>query len=117
VSHLLLKAAEKGDIKKLEERLAAGDDMEYRDKGTGRTALLYAVIEGHKEAVLYLLDKGADINAYCRAVGHNSLEWAVEEENHELAKLLTNKGADPNFRSENSFLGRSPLIIRDSYKM
>jgi hypothetical protein len=111
MSHLLLKAAEKGDIKKIEERLAAGDNIEYRDKGTGRTALLCAVVEGHKEAVLYLLDKGADMNAYCKAVGHNSLEWAAAQDDHELVKLLIEKGADPNFRSDNAFLGRLPLMI------
>ena len=111
MSHLLRRAAEKGDLHKLKERLEAGDDMEARDKGTGRTALLEAVIAGHAPAVLYLLEKGADINASCKAVGLDSLGWAVEQGNVELVMLFLQKGSDPNRIPENSFLGRSPLMI------
>ena len=111
MSHLLRRAAEKGDLEKLKERLEANDDLEARDKGTGRTALLEAVIAGHTPAVLYLLEKGADINASCKAIGHNSLGWAVEQGNIELVKLFLERGVDPNRIPENSFLGRSPLMI------
>jgi hypothetical protein len=44
MSHLLRRAAESGNIDKLKLRLEAGDDIGSRDKGTGRTALLMAVI-------------------------------------------------------------------------
>ena len=111
MSHLLRRAAEKGDITKLKERLEAGDELEARDKGTGRTALLEAVIAGRIQAVLYLLENDADINASCKAVGLDCLGWTVEQGNVELVKLFLEKGANPNRIPENSFLGRSPLMI------
>ncbi|GHU19987.1 hypothetical protein FACS189475_08140 [Betaproteobacteria bacterium] len=111
MSHLLRRAAESGDIDKLSLRLEAGDDLESRDKGTGRTALLEAVIAGHKNAVLFLLEKGADRLASCKAVGHDSLLWAVEQGNIELAGLFLKRGADPNRVPDNSFLGRTALMI------
>ena len=111
MSHLLRRAAESGDIDKLSLRLEAGDDIESRAKGTGRTALLEAVIAGHKNAVLFLLEKGADRLASCKAVGHDSLMWAVEQGNIELLELFLSRGAHPDRIPDNSFLGRTALMI------
>jgi hypothetical protein len=109
MSHLLRKAAQNGALAKARERLEAGDDIEARDKGTGRTALLEAVIAGHGEIVRYLLDEGADMNAACKAVGYDSLGWAVEQGNLELVRLFLEKGADPN-RVTGAILHRLPLM-------
>ena len=111
MSHLLLRAAEGGDIKKLEQRLEAGDDIEYRHKGTGRTALLYAVIGGHMDAVKLLLEKGADITACCSAVGYDSLCWAIMQGRQDMVDLFLDRGAAPDRVREHSFLGRTPLMV------
>ena len=111
MSQSLLRAAESGDMEKLKQRLSAGDDIEFRHKGTGRTALLYAVINGHKDAVKLLLEKGADSTASCKAVGHDSLLWAIQQGHEDLVDLFLGRGADPNHVPENSFLGRTPLMI------
>ena len=107
----LRRAAENGDVDKIRLRLDAGDDIESRDKGTGRTALLYAAIEGQAEAVRILLDYGADLHASCTAVGYDSLLWAVEQGHLELVKLFLGQGADPNHVPDNSFLGRTTAPV------
>jgi hypothetical protein len=111
MSHLLRKAAESGNTDKLKARLDAGDDIESRDKGTGRTALLEAVIAGHRDAAALLIEKGADINACCKAVGMDCLGWAVETGHGELVDDLLGLGADPNRVPASSFLGATPLMI------
>jgi ankyrin repeat protein len=64
MSHLLRKAAAGGDMAKLKARLDAGDDIESRGKGTGRTALLEASIAGHRDVVALLIEKGADVGVW-----------------------------------------------------
>ncbi|MDR3158199.1 MAG: ankyrin repeat domain-containing protein [Zoogloeaceae bacterium] len=110
MSHQLRRAAQAGNIEALRLRLEAGDDIESRDKGTGRTVLLEAVIAGHMEAVLFLLEKGADKNASCKAVGLDSLGWAVQTGNDALVDILLAAGADANHVPANAFLGRTALM-------
>jgi ankyrin repeat protein len=111
MSHFLRQAAASGNTEKLKERLAAGDDIESRDKGTGRTALLEAVIAGHRDAAALLIEKGADAGASCKAVGMDSLGWAVEIGHGELVEDLLALGMNPNRVPESSFLGATPLMI------
>jgi hypothetical protein len=111
MSHLLRRAAASGDTDKLKARLDAGDDIESRDKGTGRTALLEAVIAGHKDAAALLIERGADVGVSCKAVGMDCLGWAVEMGHGELVDHLLGLGADPNRVPESSFMGATPLMI------
>jgi hypothetical protein len=110
MSYLLIRAARSGNLAQVQERIAAGDNIEYRDKGTGRTALLEGVIGGYTEIVTWLLNKGADLSASCKAVTCDSLAWAALEGHAGLVQLLLEKGADPNRIPEKSFYGRSPLM-------
>jgi hypothetical protein len=100
MSHLLLKAAEKNDIKKLEELLAQGADANYADKaGPGRTALSVASLSGHREAVEFLIKRGANINYQDRAMGYTPLTWAANQGHVEVARSLIKAGADLNLVS------------------
>lgn len=110
-NHLLRQAAAQGDLAKVTARLAAGDDLEGRHQGTGRTPLLEAAIAGHPDVVELLLDSGADLTASCTAVGHTALGWAANQGHAEVARVLLAHGADPNLVPGNSFLGHTPLII------
>lgn len=110
MSRLLCRAAESGDLEKLKLRLEAGDDIESRDRGTGRTPLLSAVIEGHIDVVKLLLEKGADETACCKAVENDSLSWAIQQGHGDLVDLFLDRGTDPNRVPEKSFLGRTPLM-------
>ncbi len=113
-NHLLRKAAESGNLEKIRERVDAGDDLEGRHTGTGRTPLLEATIAGHPDAVRLLLEHGADRTASCTAVGHTALGWAAIQDHPEVARILLAHGADPNETAPNSFIGHTPLMIAAS---
>lgn len=55
-------AAWRGDPMMIRELLAAGADIDPRDKTDGRTPLGWAVFQGHREAAEALIDAGADID-------------------------------------------------------
>ena len=61
----------------------------------GLTALLLAAREGHLEAVLALLDGGADINQGGQADGTTPLLIAIINGHFDLAKVLLERGASP----------------------
>lgn len=61
----------------------------------GLTALLLAAREGHLEAVLALLDGGADINQGGQADGTTPLLIAIINGHFDLAKVLLERGARP----------------------
>ena len=57
------RAAWEGDIKAIEQHLAAGKDVNAKDELYGDTPLLWAAGFGHKGVVKMLITKGADVNA------------------------------------------------------
>lgn len=96
MSHLLFKAAGSGDTNAIAALLDQGADIEWRHKGTGRTALIEAAIAGHHDAVALLLARGADADAQCKAMGNTALAWAAMEDKEEIAGSLIAHGAGPN---------------------
>jgi hypothetical protein len=58
----LLKAAEVGDLDKINKLLAKGEEINVRDK-RGRPALQIAIWKQHFNAALFLIERGADVNA------------------------------------------------------
>lgn len=115
MTHYLFKAAGKGDCQAIEARLDAGDDIEYRHKGTGRTSLVEATIHGNYEAVELLLARGANVDASCEALGYTSVGWAVGQGHHDILTLLIAAGADVNAIGATSSFGYAPvhLAVRD----
>jgi uncharacterized protein len=109
MSRFLLQAAGDGDSQKVTELLDAGADIEWRHKGTGRTALSEAAITGRLEVARILLDRGADANSRDKAVGLTPLGWAVECSQPALVRLLLSRGADPNLATAETRL--TPLLI------
>ncbi|MFJ7142490.1 ankyrin repeat domain-containing protein [Pseudomonas protegens] len=93
MSHLLEKAAARGDLAALERLLDAGADLEWQHKGTGRTALLAATIAGHRPAVALLLARGANVQQPCKALGYSPLAWAASQGDTAMAELLIAHGA------------------------
>jgi ankyrin repeat protein len=71
----------------------------------GMTALLHAVRQGHSDAVLTLLEAGADIDQV-NAEGTGPLMIAVINGHFDLALRLLEEGADPTIASE---AGGTPL--------
>ncbi len=58
----LIEAAQNGQTEKISALLAAGAEVNAKDK-EGMTALIYAAYEGHFQSVKALLNAGADVNA------------------------------------------------------
>jgi hypothetical protein len=99
LSHHLFKAVSQGDAQKVQALLAAGADMGWTHKGTGRTALSEASIGGHLAIAQALLDAGADLEWRDRTLGYTPLAWASHGGHTELVALLIGKGAELNAAS------------------
>jgi len=91
----LFQAIRDNDLASLKKQLAAGADVNSRDR-KGATPLLYAAAFGSPEAVQLLLDSGAGIDAR-NAFDATALIWAAGQPHK--ARLLVEKGADVNARS------------------
>jgi ankyrin repeat protein len=72
----------------------------------GLTPLLHAVRQGHREAVLALLEGGADIDQASEGDHTSPLLMASLNGQFDLARLLLERGADPNGASQ---AGATPL--------
>jgi ankyrin repeat protein len=73
----------------------------------GLTALLFAARQGYADAVVALLDGGADINQLNAGDKTSPLLIAIINGHFDLAKLLLERGADPNAAA---FNGVAPLF-------
>jgi ankyrin repeat protein len=73
----------------------------------GLTALLHAARQGHREAVVALLERGADIN---KGAGDRTGPLLITTMNghFDLALELLKRGADPNLASD---AGATPLFV------
>ena len=88
------------DIHARTERVGGGGFGGYRSPfasspPTGFTPLLFAVRGGHLDAVIVLLEAGADVNGTL-SDGQSALVVATANANWQLANYLMDQGADPN---------------------
>ena len=86
----LQKAVHKGDIKKVQELLDKGADVDEWNFGT---ALIYAASENRLEIAKLLIDRGADVNALGKN-GWTALGCAAGEGYGDMVDLLIGKAAD-----------------------
>ena len=100
------EAAKTGNIEAVKQHLAAGSDVNEKDRYK-RAPLHYAATEGHKEIVGLLIAKSADVNEKWMK-GRTAL-FAVAQKGHkEIAELLIDSGAKVNLKGEE---GLTPLHI------
>jgi ankyrin repeat protein len=105
-------AGRKGNIEAVKQHLAAGTDVDARDK-QDKTPLQHAAFHGHKEIVELLIAKGADVNAKDNT-GMTPLHWvAVIGGKNEIVELLILNGADVNAKTRRGF---TPLDEAINYK-
>jgi len=100
----LFQAIRNDDLASLKAQLAAGADVNTKDR-RGASLLLYAAAYGSPESVKLLLDSGADVDA-ANAFDVTPLIWAGGEP--AKVRMLVAKGANVNRKTKK---GRTPLMI------
>lgn len=89
----LMTAAASGDVSKVEQELAVGEDIHATDS-EGADALMYAVYSGNTVVIQQLIDAGADVNTVDNY--SSALATAVMYGEYEVALVLMEHGADPS---------------------
>ena len=104
----ILKAAKKGDTAALRRLIHMDKSLLSACDSDGSTPLHCAAWKGQVEAVRFLLDAGADIQAKSQNdhYGDTALHAAAHGNQKEVVKLLIERGAD--VRAKNR-AGRTPL--------
>jgi len=101
----LIQAAADGNIEAVKQAIAAGADVNAKDKH-GNTPLDLAAREGHKEVAELLIANGANVNAKTNG-GWTPLHYAAKEGHKEVVELLIAEGANVNAKDD--IIGRTPL--------
>ena len=102
----LLESVEKGDLEGVKNALAAGADIDVKNKYNEYSALTLAISKGHLEIVTLLLEKNANPNVIV-LFNRMPLMLAVSKHNVEMATLLLENNAKVNATDEN---GMTPLL-------
>lgn len=71
--------------------------MNERDSETV-TLLHWAAINNRKEIMLFLIEKGAEVDAVGGELNATPLHWATRQGHLDAAVILMNAGADPTLR-------------------
>jgi cytohesin len=101
----------RGNIEAVKQHLAAGTDVDARDK-EDKTPLKHAAFRGYKEIVELLIAKGADVNAKDNT-GMTPLHWVAFGGKNEIVELLILNGADVNAMNND---GDTPLDFAIKFK-
>ena len=104
--NLLHSAAEGGDVSIIEMMLSLGFDVNSKDS-LGTTPLMVAAAKGKKQAVDFLLTKGAD-PSFRTLIGRNLLHAAVEGGDVSTVKTVLSLGIPVNSIDKD---GLTPLMI------
>jgi ankyrin repeat protein len=104
-------AAQSGDIEALESQLAAGLDVDARDR-YGQTALMLAAMRGHADTVAWLVDHGAELDHVAK-FGLSATMLAVVNGHTDVIDILVSAGADLGRRGSGppGFAGRTALDL------
>lgn len=102
----LVRAANDGDIAKVESLLDAGVPVDARDS-KGQTAMMAAAMRGHVELLERLVKRGAYVDAMAPN-GGTALGIAAQSGDPACVQLLLKAGADANAGSS---AGVTPLML------
>lgn len=103
----LVSLLDRNDTKTFQTRIETYGDANTAREDNNKSILMYAVWIGNTEAVKYLIDKGANLNAQ-DAGGATALHLAAWKGNTNIALYLISKGASGYLPSKD---GMSPLDI------
>lgn len=105
----LLKAAEKGDIAALEQRLKDGDDIGYTQKSTGFNALIVALNCGNDDAAFWLVEQGSPLDQVSLKTGMTATAWAAFNGRTQMLQVLKLAGAELDKTGDPD--GRTPYLL------
>lgn len=74
----LVEAAKRGDLKRVQAVLDAHAQLANQHDETGATPLHHAALNGHREVVRLLVERGAEINSIDSEFGATPTGWAIE---------------------------------------
>lgn len=74
----LIGGVTQGDLSQVRSILDTAPDLVHDRETTGATALHYAALNGQREIVQLLLDRGAEINSVDNRFGATPTGWAIE---------------------------------------
>jgi len=69
--------------------------------------LIRAIKHGYVNAVILLVNNGANVNSRCSSLNIPALVWSIHKCHEDIAELLINLGADVNIKDDD---GYTPLI-------
>lgn len=81
----------------MKELIDAGYNVNERDSETV-TLLHWAAINNRKEIMVFLIEKGAEVDAVGGELNATPLHWATRQGHLDAAVILMNAGADPTLR-------------------
>jgi uncharacterized protein len=101
-------AAAVGSLARIKELVEKNPTLAKSVSPDGFPVVALAAVFGHLDAVRYLAEHGADLNAPAtNGSGYNALTGAVASGHTEIVKWLLENGANPNYRYGP---GYSPLL-------
>ena len=108
------EAAASNDTNTIDLLIALGQNVNAKD-GSG-APIHHAAIEGSKDSIKYLIEKGANINEI-NSIGYTPLHYAAQAGNNEVVEMLIANGAELNLRDkmdgplhQNVVGGNTPLM-------
>lgn len=103
----IFKAASTRNFDELKKLIEAGEAIDSRD-ASGRTPLIYAVVDKDAELIAFLIDQGADVNA-ADSQGWTALHFASQSYDDKTVGSLLRRGAqiDPQDHDGNTPLHKA----------
>jgi len=74
----MIEAVKHGDPERVRDILESDDRLANQRDESGATPLHYATLNGHRQIVQLLLERGADINSTDSQFGATPAGWAIE---------------------------------------
>jgi ankyrin repeat protein len=118
-----LRAAQLGDLSKVEKLIEEGACVDFKTKKYGETVLMQASRAGYVDIVKTVIGAGAEVKLRDKS-GKSALLFASANDHEEIVKILISNGADVNaskknnktplmYASENGFIGIVELLLEN----
>jgi Ankyrin repeats (3 copies)/Ras association (RalGDS/AF-6) domain len=98
----LFHASANNNVRRVEELVRGGCDVDMRDSDTGNTPLILAASKGQKHVLMWLVENGAQVNAQNNK-GETALHLLVQNKHTTTAVWLVKHGGDIDMENSRHF--------------